>query len=910
MIDLLPFVVSGIAVGAVYGLAATGLVLTYKTSGIFNFGHGALATAAAYTFYWLTVRQGWDWKPAIVVSVVVLGPLLGLVMEQFARRLAPQPTALKIVGTVGLVLAVQGFAAIKFGTTTIPIKQFLPGATKSFRVVGVVVTYDKVIITVLGVVAVSVLYVFFRRSRLGVAMRAVVDNPDLLAMQATDPRRVRRVAWVIGSTFAALSGVLITPLIGLDAILLTFMVVQAFAAAAIGGFSNIPLTLVGGVAVGVAADVANKYALGNSWLSGLPASVPFIALFAVLLIRGRRLVPPTGAVLRLRQPYRGPAPVRAVTAVIVLVPLVLVPTFAGDKLSFFTTGLTTALLLLSLGLLVKTSGQVSLCHAAFAAIGAVSFSQLDLNLHLPWLLAVLGGGLIAVPVGALVAIPAIRLSGLFLALATFGFGILVQQLFYPQSWMFTTFAQGRAMPHPSFAQGAKAYYYVVLVALVVAAIVMVAIQRSRLGRMLRALADSPTSVAAMGLTTQVMRVTVFCISAFFAAEAGILLGVERNFATGGDPFYGSFNSLILLAMLALAPFAEPWYALLPAVATVVPAYLTGPNTTNWLNVLFGISAVFVSMSGGNPTMPQKLRAFFDRFGRTRAALPVTVDAPREALRIALRSSEHAGLEIRQLTIRFDGLTAVHSLNLQARAGRITGLIGPNGAGKTSTFDACSGFNRHIHGRVALHGQDVTGLAPAARARRGLGRTFQAGELCDSLTALENVRIGDEAARAGLNPFSQLAARRSTWRTTGQRALAALEQCNIAHLADVQASDLSTGQRRLVELARCLAGSFDMLLLDEPSAGLDADETRRFGDLLLRLVDEVGVGILLIEHDMSLVMRVCSDIYVMDFGEMIFSGTPAEVAGSPLVRVAYLGSEAAAVGTDLDVVSGLSELAER
>src|SRR4051812_25198081 len=177
MNDILPFVVSGIAVGAVYGLAATGLVLSYKTSGIFNFGHGALATAAAYVFYWLTHDHGVDWKVAIVLSVFVLGPLLGLAMEQLARRLAPQPTALKIVGTIGLVLLVQGLASLKYGTTTIPMKQFLPGADDSFTAAGVVVTYDKVVITLVAVAAVAGLYALFRFARIGLAMRAVVDDP-------------------------------------------------------------------------------------------------------------------------------------------------------------------------------------------------------------------------------------------------------------------------------------------------------------------------------------------------------------------------------------------------------------------------------------------------------------------------------------------------------------------------------------------------------------------------------------------------------------------------------------------------------------------------------------------------------------------------------------------------------------
>ena len=389
--DLLPFVVSGIALGAVYGLAATGLVLTYKTSGIFNFGHGAVATAAAFVFYWLTKSVGLGTGLALIVSVLVVGPGLGLAMEAFARKLAPRPTALKIVGTVGLILLVQGLAALKFGTMTIPMQQFLPGADKSFQLAGVVITLDKVIITAVAVLAVGVLYLFFRSSRTGLAMRAVVDDPDLLAMQAVDPRKVRRIAWIIGATFASLSGVLITPLVGLDAILLTFMVVQAFAGAAIGGFANIPLTLAGGIVVGVLSAVANQFALGHTWLTGLPASVPFLILFVVLLVRGRRLVSPTRSTGRLPEPYRAPGPVRIGTALVLFVPLLLLPTFAGDNLTFFTTGLATGILLLSLGLLVRMSGQVSLCHAAFAAVGAVAFSQFALHFQLPWLVAVLLG---------------------------------------------------------------------------------------------------------------------------------------------------------------------------------------------------------------------------------------------------------------------------------------------------------------------------------------------------------------------------------------------------------------------------------------------------------------------------------------------------------------------------------------
>jgi ABC-type branched-subunit amino acid transport system ATPase component len=234
--------------------------------------------------------------------------------------------------------------------------------------------------------------------------------------------------------------------------------------------------------------------------------------------------------------------------------------------------------------------------------------------------------------------------------------------------------------------------------------------------------------------------------------------------------------------------------------------------------------------------------------------------------------------------------AVDSVSLEAPLGRITGLIGPNGAGKTTTFNACSGLNRPSTGVIRLHGDDVSDAAPGARARRGLGRTFQIMELCESLTVRDNVSLGREAAQAGGRVFSQIVASPRELRVRDLASAEAMALCGIEDLADLQAGSLSTGQRRLVELARCLAGPFDILLLDEPSSGLDAEETRRFGELLMRVVAERGCGILLVEHDMELVMDICEHIYVLDFGRLIFDGPPDAVAASRDVQAAYLGSE--------------------
>jgi ABC-type branched-subunit amino acid transport system ATPase component len=250
----------------------------------------------------------------------------------------------------------------------------------------------------------------------------------------------------------------------------------------------------------------------------------------------------------------------------------------------------------------------------------------------------------------------------------------------------------------------------------------------------------------------------------------------------------------------------------------------------------------------------------------------------------------SGLEVRDLSVRYGGNVAVAGVSLSAAMGRLTGLIGPNGAGKTTTFNACSGLLRPATGHVLLFDHDVTRLGPARRARRGLGRTFQRMELFTSMTVAENVALGREARLAGSNPLWQQVATRRQRSTVRDATTEALEVCGITDLADQAVENLSTGQRRLVELARVYAGDFRLLLLDEPSSGLDHTESEHLGRILRSLVSDRGVGILLVEHDMALVMNVCDDLYVLDFGRLVFHGTPAETQASPIVRAAYLGAE--------------------
>jgi ABC-type branched-subunit amino acid transport system ATPase component/branched-subunit amino acid ABC-type transport system permease component len=884
----LTFLIAGLTTGSAYALAGVGLVLTYKASGVFNFAQGALATVAAYAFYAMHTQHGVPWPVAAAVCIVVLGPLMGVMMERLARALGTASLAANVASTVGILLIVQAVFVLIYGTTQIrQVNSYLPAHV--FHLAGATVTTDRIVVFVVGAVATAALYYWFRLAHSGVSTRAVVDNAELLDIAGTSPTRVRRYAWIIGSTFAATSGVLIAPFVILDPTNLTFLVVAAFGAAAIGLFRNLPLTYLGGLALGVGASFATKYLTSGLW-SGLAPTLPFVALFVILLLAPKRLFtddpavrPSAGA-----SQWRAPWPVHAAGAVALLVLLVLVPSFAGVHINDWTQFLADVVLFLSLGLLTRTSGQVSLCQVTLLAIGVTAFSHLAVDHHWPWGLALVMAGVIAIPIGALLAVPAIRLSGLALALATFGFGVLVQEMFYNQPYMFGDLGLGVAVPRPHVGWADLAsdqgFYYFVLAITVVITIWVVAINRSRLGRLLRGLADSAVGLAAGGTSIDITRVLVFCVCAFLAAVSGVL-GAAAIGQVDGDS-YQPLTSLVFFALIVISVGSAPWYAIVAAAGyALIPSYFSSATVATYLQLLFGVFAVLYAVTP--PSMkgvPAPIAQLVDRFLRPAGRRRTVTQIARAGSALAPAGE----LSVSDVRVRFGGLVAVDGVTLSAGTGSIIGLIGPNGAGKTTIFNLSSGFIRATSGRVSLNGRDVSRLGPASRARQGLGRTFQRMELFDSLTVRENVELGSEASRAGLNPVAHLFGWSGQREQVRAAAAAAMALCDLDHLADATVGTLSTGQRRLVELARCVAGPFRLLLLDEPSSGLDRAETSRFGEVLQTVVRDRGLGILLVEHDMTLVNDICHSVHVLDFGKLIFTGTPDEVMASPAVRAAYLG----------------------
>ncbi len=253
-----------------------------------------------------------------------------------------------------------------------------------------------------------------------------------------------------------------------------------------------------------------------------------------------------------------------------------------------------------------------------------------------------------------------------------------------------------------------------------------------------------------------------------------------------------------------------------------------------------------------------------------------------------------GLVATGIVVRFGGLVALDGVSVEAPTGQITGLIGPNGAGKTTMFNVCCGFQPADAGTVSIDGVDITKESPARRSRLGIGRTFQRMELFRSLTVRQNVELAGESLHVGNGPLTQLGivgGGRKVRAEVRETADDLLSATGLAPVADQLAGEVSTGQGRLVELARALARRPRILLLDEPSSGLDVAESAAFGQLLVGLVADRSIGILMIEHDMSLVLNVCDWIQVLDFGRHLMAGSSDDVRNSEEVRSAYLGQSA-------------------
>jgi branched-subunit amino acid ABC-type transport system permease component len=612
MRDYLPFILIGLTTGGVYALASLGLVLTYRTSGVFNFGHGAIAMAATYGFY--SLRQQMPTALAAAIAILVIAPLFGIVLDRFLfRRLAGAGPTAAIVASLGLLVGLQGLAVALYGGQTRGVDPIFPSGT--YRLFDYNVGVDQTFVVAIAIAGGLALMAFFRFTHLGLQTRAVVDNRALSGLVGTNAGAVTRIAWMLGCAFAATSGILFAPFVGLDSLLLTLLVVQAFGAAVAGRLRSFPITALAAFGLGVAQAITTKIvgSMEKESLTGLPNALPFLLLFGVLILSGRgtlREAPATRPPSRLgRSRAGGPRFPIIPIAVVAVATAAVAPSLSGSRLLTLSTTVGFMLLFASLSLLIGLSRQLSLTHAVFVALGATTLSHLQSS-GVPYLLALPLAALIVTPIGAALAIPAIRLSGLYLGLATFGFGILAQSVLFPTG---LTFGSQRSVfiQRPGFLSSDLAFFYFVLVVVLLGLAAVEILRVTRLGRILVALGDSPTAVGSLGVSPLAARVITFCLSTFLAALSGGLLG---SLVRAVNPTtFTFFHSLIWVTVLvAVGARTFGGSALAAAALVAVPAVFTAPAVAEWQPVVFGVSAILLAQAdngliGVLPGLARRLR---------------------------------------------------------------------------------------------------------------------------------------------------------------------------------------------------------------------------------------------------------------------------------------------------------------
>ncbi len=596
--SLLFFLIVGITLGSIYAVAASGLVVTYTTSGIFNFAQGAIGMFMAFIYWELKINLGIQTLVALLITVLIAAPLFGAGIERLLmRRLATAPLVAQLVVTIGLMLALIGLAAFIWDPTESRAVGTFFGS-EGFNIGSTFMPYYRLITIIAGILIAVVLRFVLYRTRLGVAMRAVVDNRDLAALNGVKPGRVSAFSWALGSSMAAVAGIFLAEeLSSLSIETLTLLIVDAFAAAIIGRLKSLPMTYVGGMIIGLSLSFQQNFLTWSGRWSSASFAIPTIILFLALLflpqdrIEGRRSSTiKTARFISFKRALFG--------FVVVFVGVaILAGALDRPNIRRLTLALVTALIMVSLVPLTGWSGQISLAAITFVGIGAwatFEFSTaggelfgLELfNPGNPLLLLV--GALVAVPFGVLMALPALRLRGLYLALATMAFARMAEFVFFDQPEIFG--GQGRRISEISaFGANISAPFsflgidfpqdsgFLILTAFLfgVVGMIIVAMRKGTFGRRLIAMRDSPAACATLGVNLLRTKLLVFMISAAVAGFAGALLGVARGTASTMD-----FQMLQGLPFLLL---------LVVGGASVVSGALVGGillQVFTWVTVIF------------------------------------------------------------------------------------------------------------------------------------------------------------------------------------------------------------------------------------------------------------------------------------------------------------------------------------
>ncbi|HEX7132115.1 MAG TPA: branched-chain amino acid ABC transporter permease/ATP-binding protein, partial [Iamia sp.] len=871
------------------------------------------------------------------VLVLLLGAAYGAVVElAVIRRLFAAPRVIVLVATIG----VAGLSTAI--TRSLPAPEAAIGARYPLAVgrtwddvLGVRVSGAQVaILVVVPVVAVALAW-FLNRTLAGKAVLASADNPRLARTNGVNPKWVSTFAWAVAGVLSTLSLVLASGQSGSIHGLVDLgpsTMVRALAAFLIAGRRSFPRALLAGVAIGVVEALVRFNFLTTP---GLVDLVLFVVVLAAVWAQTRRDPEVEGGRFSFATAST-PVPARLaevwwarnlgrIVGGTLLVAAALVPLFVTtpSRLQLYTIILAFAICGTSLVVLTGWGGQPSLGQMAYAGVGALSAAAfargLRVEVHqgpdllilelarVPFGLAVVLGAVVAAAAAALVGLGALRVRGMLLGVSTFAFAILASQYLYRRPILSDGATGSVAFPRGTLfglsLASPRTYYVVVLVVLAVVIGVLARVRRSGVGRTILAVRDNPRSAAASTLSPSRVTVRTFALAGGLAGLGGALLAGAVSSVPFDERFFRVQDSLTLVGIVVIGGLGSLAGPILGSLWVVgLPAFFPDNDVLPLFASNVGLLVLLLYVPGGFVEVAQKARTALLAWAEARLGPETTTcQAPRGPSVAALRVRPAPSsvvvqpgddlLRVDDLRVSFGGIHAVDGVTLALRPGEVLGLIGANGAGKSTLMDAVGGFVP-ASGSVSLLGRDVTGARPEARARLGLGRTFQAALLFPELTVRETLLVALESAgRSGLVATAvgwPAASRRERARRSEADEL--ITFCGLGRYADRQVVELSTGTRRIVELACLLALRARVLCLDEPTAGVAQRETEALGPLVLQIRSELDAGMVVIEHDMPFIVGISDRLVCLDAGRIIADGSPDAVRSDPRVVASYLGTD--------------------
>lgn len=595
MSEFLSFLVTGIVTGSIYAVTASGLVVTYNATGIFNFADGAVGMFLAYVYWQLW--QGWGWNPLVALAAVLLvvAPVFALGIERVLMRpLYGSSLNTMIVVTLGLFLVLYGLSSTIWNQT---ITRNLPNwfASDQVDVFGVNLTYEELITVGCAVGVALTLWLLFKRTRIGVAMRAVVDDPSLASLTGARSGRISGVAWMIGFMLAGLAGILLAPGTGMSIEILSELVIFGYAAAIVGRLRSLPLTFLGAMILGIAESLSVGYVPSNI-LNDVTDILPMgLLILALIVLPQDKLA--IGRVVRLRAPRAASLHMTlAGAATLVVATVLLSSVVTGNNLYTLGEALALGLSALSLVLLSGYGGQVWLCQFTFLGLGAWVMTKVDGGSSMLGVLAAIGLCAVA---GGILALPALRLRGLYMALATLAFAALMDSIFFTNPSIISGGSLAVGRPDIFGMRFVTDRSFVVLIAVVFALclIGVGALRRGPFGRRLVAMSDSEAACATVGMSIVRTKLAVFILAGALAGLAGVLYsGMTPSVSVSQFQFVNSlvlFVGVVLAGVTILSGAVQAGIGL--SVVPVIAEHL--PSFSGFTYILFGVGIIVV---GRNP----------------------------------------------------------------------------------------------------------------------------------------------------------------------------------------------------------------------------------------------------------------------------------------------------------------------